>query len=134
MNRKRPRNIVYYLLIACVFSATFVWLFWDNAMRNREPSWDLFQAHISEYVGISDLGEALTECTIKGPAVVVDRKKRKIDPIFAEIPRKVAAHTPEEVLTIIWVDHELELVGRYTGGLSEYQDTWEPMGGMPAYR
>ena len=82
-----------------------------------------FAARLSEYTSIPGLKELSGEAYVIGKVITVNKGENRIDPMYLDLPSDLAASTPEEVGTVIWLEWKEYVVGTYTDGAKGYRIT-----------
>ncbi len=110
-------------ILVLIIGALVVFFLIKHA-QYREAKVEPFKDHLSEYVS----SEALKhmeggQAHLKGKIVVIDKKEKKVDDMYFDLPEGLCAAKHEEVGTIVWLERGERMIGKYTDGAGGYVKT-----------
>lgn len=115
-------NKVPLFFILGVFAVLIIGFLVNQAVRGIQS--DPFKNNLTEYTNTATFKEqAGTTPYLKGKLVVVNKTEMKVDDPYFDLPEDVKAVKPEEVSTIVLLDYDKSVAGRYTDGAAGYRYT-----------
>jgi hypothetical protein len=114
------------VLMAAVVVITTYWVLRENQRADQLAPWT---ALIETYMPPDNVRAARdahasdtrfagsAAARIKRHVIPIDLKSRRVDPLYFEMPANLRSSTPDDVQTLVWLDWNEEIVGKYNNGV-----------------